>query len=1246
MAEPAKKSGLRFERVFHKSLLHPFNDVVWEKRKSSIKEADGSSVFEADDVEVPAGWSQLATDILASKYLRKAGVPSSNGRETSAKQVIGRVAGAIRDFGERNGYFAAPVDALAFHDDLIYLLTHQFGAFNSPVFFNCGLSEAYGIKGNSAGTYHWDEKQNKPVLSETAYDNPAVSACFIQGIRDDLMDIAEHAKREMRVFKHGGGSGCNYSNLRGEGEPLSGGGTSSGVMSFLNIFDAAAGATKSGGVTRRAARMVVLNADHPDIEKFVSWKGREEDKAHALIREGYPSDFNSETYQTIGGQNANNSVGVEDNFMEAVEKDGEWTLKWRTNGKACKTLRARALWRQMAEAAHRCADPGIQFLSTINKWHTVPKAGPITSPNPCCFVSSCLVDTSEGMIEIGKLEEMSSRGEKLPYAFSHDVDDTDLPVLRQIKKAWVAGETKWLAEVKTDRGIVIRCTPEHRFLLRSGEYVEAQFLKPGTRLRKIGRAINKNRSQRRQLHHRPTADVPNSTVWMNRFMWEQVNGKIPDGYHVHHKNDDPTDDRLSNFELVERIEHITEHSAADNNPRFIEADENLLVETWEAVEKLPRTTFKPADKPVTMARWNKFIYKNGLVGKVPLANSGRKCIRGMAWDDFEDWIEERRGVVNDRVLEVNRVKLDAPVKVYDLEVEEVHNFAVSSPGVVHSVVVHNSEFLHHDNTACNLASLNLMKFVKADGNFDVEKFKHAVRIFIVAQDILVDYASYPTEAICQNSHDYRPLGLGYANLGTLLMTRGIPYDSDEGRELAATITAIMTGHAYATSSEIAQSKGAFNGFASNREEMRKVISKHHGHVYGGKINLATDMGSAAVCAWDDALEGGEEHGFRNSQVTLLAPTGTIGLLMDCDTTGVEPEFALVKTKKLAGGGFLTIVNKSVEPALTALGYSPDERAAILKNIEANGDIAGCSGLKPEHLPVFDTAVGKRSIKSMGHILMMAAVQPFLSGAISKTVNLPAETTVEQIEEIHMQAWKLGLKSIAIYRDGSKHSQVLETKKDAKLPGGDKTPIGQIPLGALKDELVKAVKDNPPAPKRKRLDKRRKGGFTQEARVGGSKVFVRTGEYEDGTPGEVFIDVDGYGGTLQGLIQALAKSISVSLQHGVPLEAIVKSLETGSFDPRGPVSGVPGIKSATSLVNYVMRLLEAEYLKKEAIQAEVESPPFKPEALAEFKERGFERVNRNAAIDPSAPLCSKCGHLTIRNGSCHRCINCGESMGCS
>jgi len=1428
MTEPSKKSGLIFNRVYTKPDVHPFDMVTWEKRKSSIKEADGSIVFEADDVEVPSSWSQLATDILASKYLRKAGVPGT-GRETSAKQVISRIVYAIANFGYDNGYFHDAESETVFCDELMYLLMTQAGAFNSPVWFNTGLFESYGIAGNSAGTYHWDAEKNKPVLSETAYKNPSVSACFIQGIEDDLMSIAEHVKREMRVFKHGGGSGCNYSALRGEGEPLSGGGTSSGLMSFLDIFDAAAGATKSGGTclapnqlvytaigpvavkdladsgkdfvvlsydppagrykaktarawlaghkkvvrivtdkgefetsfdhpfrtssedtvkaadlkpgtslfacsvdmpknylrvhlrggtkrkeflhrlvaqdvmgveingysihhkngdrlnnspenlepmlqsehasehmeelvasgkhvfqneyfgksgkdnpmhassafwadesrvnaykakqaevlkssgraadmqrkssaqrmlnygyklinagcdistfekywdsrktvigpignskaiqlktfakhfgsyegflkalsdnnhrvvsvydvgemdvydvevdcptaddksaesghnfviwpdksltgsgvvvfnTRRAARMVVVDADHPDIEKFIEWKGREEDKAKALISGmGLKADFNGEAYKTVGGQNANNSVGVTDDFMEAVEKDGEWTLKWRTNGKPCKTLKARALWRKLAEAAHRCADPGLQFLTTINKWHTVPKAGPIRSPNPCCFEGSTLVETDEGAYLIGELADMAVS--EMPKALCFDGNNF---VYRKIKKAWKSGVTQTLVAVGVGDGDEFECTPEHRFMLESGEYVEAKNLKPGMELK---------------------------------------------------------------------------------------------------------------GNPFTA-----------------------------------------------RVEYVNEIVADSPIPVFDLEVDELHNFVVVGSEVSETgIVVHNSEFLHHNDTACNLASLNLMRFVREDGNFDIQKFKHAIRIFIVAQDILVDYASYPTEAICQNSHDYRPLGLGYANLGTLLMTKGLPYDSDTGRQLAAAITSLMTGYAYSVSGEIANSKGAFNGFHANSLEMATVLRGHLTHSHAPwSFSEAIDVASESIQQWSHAISragGSKAPGLRNSQVTLLAPTGTIGLLMDCDTTGVEPEFALVKTKKLAGGGFLTIVNKSVERALRALGYDSDTRDRIIQHIEKTGAAEGAPGLFDNHLAVFDTAVGKRSIKPMGHVLMMAAVQPFLSGAISKTVNLPAETTVEQIEEIHMEAWKLGLKSIAIYRDGSKHSQVLETKKDEKLPGGDKTPIGQIPLGALKDELVKAVKDNPPPPKRKRLPKERVGK-TYEARVGGAKVFVRTGQYADGTLGEIFVDVDGYGGTLQGLLQALAKAVSVGLQHGVPLEAYVKSLSNGSFDPRGPVSGQPGIKSATSLINYVMRLLEEKYLKKPEI-AEPESPPFKPEAFVELKERDFERVNRNAGIDPSAPLCPKCGHLTVRNGACHKCENCGESLGCS
>jgi len=1029
--------GLSIERRFTRPDRSPYEEIEWVKRSSVITDEKGNIIFQSDEVEVPAGWSQLATDIVVSKYFRKAGVPGE-GRETSVRQVVHRIVHTIRRAGEElGGYFRTPQDAEAFEAELAHLLLHQKGAFNSPVWFNCGLYHEYGIKG-SGGNWFFDHTTGEIRETEDAYSHPQCSACFIQSVEDDLMSIFTLVKNEARVFKYGSGTGTNFSRLRGCQEKLSGGGTSSGLMSFLEVFDRAAGATKSGGTTRRAAKMVCLDMDHPEIVDFINWKKKEEKKAQALIAAGYPADFNGEAYRTVAGQNSNNSVRIPDEFMLAYLQDGKWQTRFRTTGEVCAEYRARDLMRQICEAAWACADPGVQFDTQINNWHTCPNTDKIRASNPC------------------------------------------------------------------------------------------------------------------------------------------------------------------------------------------------------------------------------------------------------------------------------------------------------------------SEYMFLDDSACNLASINLTKFLKEDGTFDIEAFCHACRLFIIAQEILVDFSSYPTPQIARNSHDYRPLGLGYANLGTLLMLKGIPYDSDQGRAMAAAITAIMTGHAYRTSAEIAAQKGPFAGFARNREPMLNVINKHRNAVYMiDEASCPAYLLQAAKEEWEACVREGTEHGFRNAQVTVLAPTGTIGLLMDCDTTGVEPDFALVKFKRLAGGGYLKIVNQSVPLALRELGYSEEQIQDIVryvngtltlkgapfinyetlsekgfneedlkrieeklpsvfdlnfafapnflgketlerigltfeecsrpdfnvlealgfspKEIEAANvhicgtmTVEGAPHLKLEHLPVFDCAskcgkLGTRFIEPMGHIKMMAAVQPFLSGAISKTVNLPHNATVEDIERIYVEAWRLGLKAIAIYRDGCKMSQPLSVHTGTGKAEGTAT-------------------GTPPAPVRSErpLPKKRKG-FTIEAKVAGHKVYLRTGEYEDGTLGEIFIDMHKEGAAFRSMMNCFAIAISKGLQHGVPLEEFVNTFVFTRFEPHGYVDH-PNIKYATSVIDYVFRVLGMEYLgRTDFVQvppanggSDQSSPQQKEEgkapAAAPQPQEGARPQIHSRHDNPlmqqleemigDAPFCDNCGSITVRNGACFKCLNCGTSMGCS
>jgi ribonucleoside-diphosphate reductase alpha chain len=1056
--------------------------VEWTRRPAKISGADGEVVFKMDDAEVPKSWSQLATDVAVSKYFRKAGVPGNkSGAEESVRELVHRVAHTLRSAGEtQGGYFAAPQDAEAFEAELTYYLVNQIGAFNSPVFFNCGLYHEYGIKG-SGGNYAVDFATGSAFKTEDSYSRPQVSACFIQSCGDDLESIFTLVHNESRVFKYGSGSGTNFSRLRGKTERLSGGGTSSGLMSFLEVLDRAAGATKSGGITRRAAKMVVVDADHPEIRDFIQWKAREERKVQALIAAGYPSDFNGDAYRTVSGQNANNSVRVSDRFLEAVDKNGPWDTIARVDGQPVDRLNARDLWTEMAEAAWKCADPGLQFDDTINRWHTCKATDRIHASNPC------------------------------------------------------------------------------------------------------------------------------------------------------------------------------------------------------------------------------------------------------------------------------------------------------------------SEFVFLDDTACNLASLNLLKFLDEDTRkFDVEGYKHACRIFFLAQEIAVDLASYPTKKIAERSHAFRPLGLGYANLGTLLMVEGLPYDSAEGRAYAAALTAVMTGEAYALSAQMAQAKGPFQGYALNRDSMLEVMRLHRDSVHNIDGNLAPrEILSAAQDAWDRALSLGEQHGYRNAQATVLAPTGTIGLLMDCDTTGVEPDFALMKFKKLAGGGSFKIVNQSVPRALRKLGYEPAHVQAIVDHVRGTGTlksvpdfapqelvarglteaeiakvektleavfdlraafashvlgpaclsrlglpgaakgaqvldklgytaqqideaslvicgrqtVEGAPFLQKEHYPIFDCAnrcgpLGTRFIEPMGHVRMMAAVQPFLSGAISKTINMPAEATVADVERIHRESWRLGLKAIAVYRDGSKLSQPLSAgaaqiaaqplPKDAKaLASALQAAFQDLkPDAALRmAEACFAVPSASPPPRlptsaRRRLPSKR-FGITQEAKVGGNKVFLRTGQYEDGTIGEIFIDMHKEGAALRSVMNCFAMLVSIALQYGVPLEVLVEQFVFTRFEPQGPVQGHDRVKFATSVIDYVFRALGVEYLQRDDlahVTAEEASatptsaqtadplapavPSTTPKALHQpvgFQTSQPQAQARTARVPQDellgklsgdAPFCDTCGHITVRNGTCYKCLNCGNSMGCS
>lgn len=888
--------GLTVQRVFSKKGMHPFDELVWEFRTATISNEKGEVLFEQKNVEVPMSWSMTATNVVSSKYFH--GKINTPARERSVKELIDRVSKTITDWGRKGKYFASDEDADVFYSELTYLLVNQYAAFNSPVWFNVGVE-----------------------------DRPQCSACFINSVQDKMDSILDLAKTEGRLFKWGSGTGTNLSTLRSSKESLSGGGIASGPVSFMKGYDAFAGVIKSGGKTRRAAKMVILNVDHPDVFEFIHCKAEEEKKAWALIEAGYNGGFNvpGGAYDSINYQNANHSVRATDEFMRAVLEDKEWYTKAITTGKVMEAYQARDLMKEIAEAAWVCGDPGLQFHTTINNWHTCPNTAPINASNPC------------------------------------------------------------------------------------------------------------------------------------------------------------------------------------------------------------------------------------------------------------------------------------------------------------------SEYMFLDDTACNLASLNLMKFRREDGEFDTETFKHAVNIVITAQEILVDNASYPTAAIERNSYNFRPLGLGYANLGALLMSRGLPYDSNGARAYAAAVTSLMCGQAYKQSALLAKVLSPFKGFAVNRQPMLDVILKHG--LYAEKIDgsfVPEDLYTAATNVWKDAHALGSEYGFRNSQATVLAPTGTIGFMMDCDTTGVEPDIALVKYKKLVGGGFLKIVNHTVPEALRKLGYNKEQIEHIIAFIDKNDTIEGAPYLKEEDLAVFDCAFkptkGMRSIHYMGHVRMMAATQPYLSGAISKTVNMPNDVTPDDIMQTYIEAWKLGLKAIAVYRDGCKRTQPLSTSRE--------TP-----------EKLKFK------PHRRRLPDERQA-ITHKFSIAGHEGYITVGTYEDGQPGEVFITMSKEGSTISGLMDGFATAVSLALQYGVPLRVLVDKFSHMRFEPSGFTNNKE-IPIAKSICDYIFRWLGLKFLPKDeqpvvtmsdSLGAAEKDKVAADTARAPGTMESNEKIVFQAQAD--APSCHDCGSIMVRSGNCYKCLNCGETSGCS
>ena len=892
-------TGIRVPRYFTREGVNPYDEVEWEIRSATIQNDGGQVVFEQNNVEMPKAWSQMATNVVTSKYFRgPLGTPQ---RERTVRQLISRVVDTITAWGRADGYFAEEGDARAFSDELTHILLHQKACFNSPVWFNCGIEE-----------------------------KPQCSACFILSVDDTMDSILDWYRKEGIIFKGGSGSGVNLSKIRSAREQLGGGGTASGPVSFMRAADASAGVIKSGGKTRRAAKMVILDADHPDIVEFINCKVEEERKAWALIGAGYDASLDGPAYGSVFFQNANNSVRVPDEFMERVLDDGEWSTRYVTTGEVSETFRARAMLRMIAEAAHLCGDPGMQFDTTINNWHTCSNTGRISGSNPC------------------------------------------------------------------------------------------------------------------------------------------------------------------------------------------------------------------------------------------------------------------------------------------------------------------SEYMHLDNSACNLASLNLLKFLRDDGVFDTESFRHTVDVMVTAQDILVDNSSYPTDEIARNASDFRELGLGYANLGALLMSLGLPYDSDAGRSYAAAVTALLTGEGYLQSSRIAERMGPFGGYPVNREPMLKVLDLHRAHARRiASTHVPLDLFTAVRDVWDTACRQGEKHGVRNSQISVLAPTGTIAFMMDCDTTGVEPDIALVKYKRLVGGGMLTIVNHTVPRSLQRLGYDARQTQAIVEYIDEHGAIEGAPYLREEDLPVFDCAFkpanGSRAIHYMGHIRMMGATQPFISGAISKTINMPGDASVDEVAQAYVEAWKLGVKAVAIYRDGSKRTQPLSTS--AKDRDQDRDEAG----------------DSRPL-RHKLPDERR--SITHKFDIAGHEGYITAGMYEDGQPGEIFITMSKEGSTISGLMDSFATAISMALQYGVPLRVLVDKFSHMRFEPSGFTRN-PDIPMAKSIMDYIFRWLATKFLDGKA-QTEVGVVARDTDDLSELPAPEPTAPARPSAAygmaegfyQQDAPSCSDCGAIMVRSGACYKCMNCGSVSGCS
>ena len=1303
------KVGLRFERYFTPVGGHAFDLVEWERRTAAITGEKGQSIFEQKDVEVPRSWSQLAINVVAQKYFR--GSPGSADRETSVRQIIDRVVDTLLKWGREGGYFATDEDAENWAQELRYLLVTQHASFNSPVWFNLGV----------------------PGRSQQG------SACFINSVHDSMESILDLAKTEGMLFKFGSGTGTNLSVLRSSKEQLSGGGTASGPVSFMKGYDSFAGSIKSGGTTRRAAKMVILNADHPDILDFIRSKAEEEKKAWALIEAGYNVGFNvpGGAYDSVQFQNANHSVRASDDFMRAVVDDQKWVTKAVVDGRVIDTYKARDLWKEIAEAAWVCGDPGLQFDTTIQDWNVVPNTGRINATNPC-FTGDTLVHTNKGLIAFSELIDRVNQGE-IFKVYTHDLTNPDQPndaIELTSPEAFMVTGYKEVVRMRFSNGMEVRCTPNHRFFTLNRGYVRADQLTPqdgvltlaqptpGVDARydipvateaQLYREKGDHTSLPVELPQKWTAEFAHYLGWMvgDGFVSERlevagtVYGSSEDQELVLPAHRSLVAAMHAGFESrisqqangtqqlrigrkafarffsalgvsTGRAAHKVLPWAIFQAPPEIAAaflrglfdadgcardggDKGRYVGLGSRSEELVRgvqrllTSFGITSRIYKQKRSAKpsvtYVRKSGETVVYPSEGPGFDLrITARSLGRFAEMIGfslKSKASRLEAMLQKEQYKTESSARLLDRTPDGVElTYNLTEPRnhsyIVNGLVVANcSEFVFVDDTACNLLSLNLMKFQAEDGTFDVDRFRRAVDVCFTGQEIIVSNASYPTPVIAKNSEALRPLGLGYANLGALLMSMGLAYDSDEGRRFAGAITAIMTGRAFAQSARMAQAKGPFSEFAKNREPMLRVMEKHRAAAYQVSTSPeSADVLEAARETWDDAVKLGRLHGYRNAQATCLAPTGTIGLMMDCDTTGIEPDLALVKYKKLVGGGLLKIVNNTVPAALRKLGYESSEVKDIVEYIDENDTIEGAPQLLEEHLKVFDCAFkpvkGSRSIAPMGHVRMMAAVQPFISGSMSKTVNLPTEATVEDIQQTYLESWKLGLKCIAIYRDGCKRSQPLSTSLDKEKK------VAEVEYRAV----------------RRRLPDERKS-ITHKFDIGGHEGYLTVGMFEDGQPGELFVTMAKEGSTISGLMDAFATQTSYALQFGVPLKFMVDKFSHMRFEPSGFTKNKE-IPIAKSIVDYIFRWMASHFLPVEdQDEAGVvrRDAPVTPVAPADPKPitGGSELkviatpssgVQKIAFINTDAPACPDCGAITVRSGSCYKCLNCGATTGCS